>query len=87
MIQLGLPSTALAAFVGPLNLVARGQITEMDKLVRKYLPHILQQAHSATFFMNIYFEHHFTTDIVRSLNYHRVGRTSFLVGYQAVVMS
>jgi len=65
MIQLGLPSAALSAFVGPLNLVGRGQLGELDKLARTYLPHVLQQAHTTTFFMNIYFERHFDTDIVR----------------------
>ena len=66
MIQLGLPSAALAAFVGPLNLLGRGELGELDKLTRTYLPHVLQQAHRATFFMNIYFERHFETDIVSS---------------------
>jgi ubiquinone biosynthesis protein Coq4 len=43
MIQLGLPSTALAAFFGPLNLMLlQRNYTEIDKLVNQYLPHILR---------------------------------------------
>jgi ubiquinone biosynthesis protein Coq4 len=41
MIQLGLPSTALAAFFGPLNLVLKGDTRELDLLLRTYLPHVL----------------------------------------------
>eukprot|EP00347_Sterkiella_histriomuscorum_P016389 403353374 len=65
MIQLGLPSTALSAFVGPLNLLAVQRNFEEFKLLNTvYLPHILQQSQtSGTFFMNIYFEKHFETDI------------------------
>jgi ubiquinone biosynthesis protein Coq4 len=45
MIQLGLPSTALAAFFGPLNLLLlQRNFTEIDKLVNQYLPHIIKQA-------------------------------------------
>ena len=69
MIQLGLPSTALAAFFGPLNLVMHGNLLEMDKLLRVYLPHVLSQAHSSTFFLNIYFEKHFETDLVSQYHY------------------
>lgn len=63
MIQLGLPSTALAAFFGPLNLlIFQRNFTEIDKLVNHYLPHILRQAQNSQFFMNIYFEKCFEQD-------------------------
>ena len=77
MIQLGLPSTALSAFVGPLNLLlVQRNLSEMDRLVRIYLPHVLQQASTASFFMNIYFEKHFNTDVVRCTHTHDFNRTT-----------
>jgi len=63
MIQTGLPSTALAAFVGPLALAKEGP-SEVRKLTVEYLPHILQNAQTAKFFMNVYFEKHLEEDIV-----------------------
>jgi hypothetical protein len=43
MIQLGLPSTALSAFFGPLNLIAvKRDVGEFQKLTTIYIPHILQ---------------------------------------------
>lgn len=64
LVQLGLPSTALAAFVGPLNLILfQRDLKEMSRLLRVYLPHVLQQAATSTFFLNIYFEKHFERDI------------------------
>jgi ubiquinone biosynthesis protein COQ4 len=64
LIQLGLPSTALAAFFGPLNLLfIQRNLSEMNRLTRIYLPHVLQQASSCGFFMNIYYERHFETDV------------------------
>ena len=63
MIQLGLPSTALASFFGPLNLLlVNRNFKEIDLLVNRYLPHIIQQAQSSEFFMNVYFEREFERD-------------------------
>ena len=43
LVQLGLPSTALAAFIGPLNLILfQRDLKEMGRLLRVYLPHVLQ---------------------------------------------
>jgi ubiquinone biosynthesis protein Coq4 len=48
MIQFGLPSTALASFFGPLNLVLiKRDVSQMDQLINVYLPHILRQASTA----------------------------------------
>jgi ubiquinone biosynthesis protein COQ4 len=63
MIQLGLPSTALSAFVGPVNLLVKREFGEMDKLLRVYLPHVLQNGRGSRFFLNIYYERHFDTDL------------------------
>jgi ubiquinone biosynthesis protein COQ4 len=41
MIQLGLPSTALAAFFGPFNLLANRDLGQLQRLTTTYLPHIL----------------------------------------------
>jgi len=58
-----LPSTALAAFFGPLNLLlVNRDFRQVDLLVNKYLPHIIQQAQNSEFFMNIYFEKEFEKD-------------------------
>lgn len=68
MIQIGLPSTALSAFFGPLNLLlVQRDLGQLQKLNSVYLPHIMQQSTHTPFFMNIYFEEHFDTDIVRFL--------------------
>jgi ubiquinone biosynthesis protein Coq4 len=44
-------------------VLVKRDFQEFDKLIRVYLPHILQQASRNTFFLNIYFERHFETDI------------------------
>ena len=62
--QTGLPSTALASFFGPLNLLLiQHKPGELKKLFADYLPHIMENAHRSKFFMNVYFEHHFERDI------------------------
>ena len=59
MIQTGLPLPALSAFVGPLNVIANREGTE---LWTTYLPHIMRNR-NATFFMNEYFEERFEMKI------------------------
>ena len=59
MVQTGLPSSALASFVGPLSL----SFVQNRKLFTEYLPHVLSNAHNARFFMSVYFEEYFATDL------------------------
>ena len=66
MSVLGLPSTALSSFFGPLNLLATNNIAELTKLNSSYIPHIMsctRQLDNKEFFMNIYFEKEFETDV------------------------
>ena len=69
MSTLGLPSAALASFFGPANLLytslASRDTSELKLLNTVYLPHVLGCAKKkdSDFFMNIYFEKEFETDI------------------------
>ena len=74
MSTLGLPSSALASFFGPLNVVGTafksGNTHDLQQMSTVYLPHVLScikplsgHKHTPEFFMNIYFEKEFETDI------------------------
>ena len=70
MSVLGLPSSALASFFGPLNVIGTGlrnrDSTDFVQMTTRYLPHILKcvkDHEEKEFFMNVYFEHEFNTNI------------------------
>lgn len=67
---LGLPSSSLASFFGPLNLakklIVNKKTSEIDKLRNELLPHVFmccEGLEGKEYFMNIYFEKEFQTDI------------------------
>ena len=71
--EIGLPSTALASFFGPLHCLGSGlknsDLSEIKLLMSEQLPHIMycieqkKKMHNAEFFMSIYFEKEFETPI------------------------
>ena len=65
---LGLPSSALSSFFGPLNVVAKSirkrDSSELAQMTGVYLPHVLactRNKDKSEFFMNVYFEKEFET--------------------------
>lgn len=64
MMQTELPMSALASFVGPLNLILlQRDADQLNKLLTVYLPHIMLNARTSKMFLNVYFERHFETPI------------------------
>ena len=63
MSVLNLPSASLASFFGPANLLLSGDFQEIKKLRREYIPHVNECINGKEFFMNIYFEKEFETDV------------------------
>lgn len=64
MMQTGLPMSALAAFIGPMNLIFMARDKgKVDTLAKVYLPHIMSNAKTSRMFMNVYYERHFETPI------------------------
>jgi len=59
MIQLGLPSAVLSAFVGPLMLDSNTR----KNLIIQQLPKVAENAYNCPFIMNVYFEKEWETDI------------------------
>ncbi|KAM3145911.1 hypothetical protein pb186bvf_001889 [Paramecium bursaria] len=58
MVQLGLPSTTLSAFVGSFKLTCE----EKNNLIQN-LPTIISKAQRSEFMMNVYFEEHLQDDL------------------------
>uniref|UniRef100_A0A7S3IKJ4 Coenzyme Q biosynthesis protein 4 homolog n=1 Tax=Strombidium inclinatum TaxID=197538 RepID=A0A7S3IKJ4_9SPIT len=69
MAEIGLPSTALASFMGPLHLVGsglkNGDLGELKTLMAQQLPHIMHcvdlKRDNSEFFMSIFWEKEFET--------------------------
>ena len=63
MAVLGLPSAALASFIGPANLLWKDP-SQLRILNTVYIPHVMSCIDAdSDFFMNIYFENEFETPI------------------------
>ena len=64
MTQTELPMNALVAFLGPIQLLVKSRdIAEFNKLMGVFVPHILLNARTSGFYMNVYFEKHFETPL------------------------
>ena len=72
MIQTGLPMSALAALVGPANLMlVERDPKEAAKLMGTYLPHIIQNAKTSKMYLNVHYESKFEmnlNDLRKELN-------------------